>query len=173
MPVIGVALAVPAPWSRQLQDFRLSLGDTEAAQIPTHITLIPPTGVTDEDVPMIEEHLGLVASQHPDFDIHLRGTGTFRPVSPVVFITLAQGIACCEQLTGRIRTGPLDVPLRFPYHPHVTIAQSLDDASLDRAFEEMAGFECRYRASAVRLYEHRDGSGWQQTGAFPLTGASR
>ncbi|WP_341351068.1 hypothetical protein [Nocardioides convexus] len=33
--------------------------------------------------------------------MHLRGTATFRPVSPVVFVSLAEGISQCEQARRR------------------------------------------------------------------------
>ena len=47
MPTIGVAVAIPEPWASELQDYRTSVGDATAAMIPTHITLIPPTEVTE------------------------------------------------------------------------------------------------------------------------------
>ena len=34
------------------------------------------------------------------------GTGTFRPVSPVVFVVLAEGAAECTALQEAVRTGP-------------------------------------------------------------------
>jgi 2'-5' RNA ligase len=43
----------------------------------------------------VEEHLRKVALAEQPFELHLRGTGTFRPVSPVVFVQLAQGIGDC------------------------------------------------------------------------------
>ena len=50
MPTIGVALAIPEPWATQLQDYRTALGDETATRIPTHITLVPPTEVDDDDL---------------------------------------------------------------------------------------------------------------------------
>ena len=44
MPTIGVAIAIPEPWATDLQDYRTSLGDATATQIPTHITLHPAAG---------------------------------------------------------------------------------------------------------------------------------
>ena len=44
--------------------------------------------------------------------MYLRGTATFLPVSPVVFVALAQGISACERLSDAIRTGPLAVDRR-------------------------------------------------------------
>lgn len=168
MPTIGVAIAIPEPWAARLQDYRASIGDTTASQIPTHITLIPPTEVPDDALPAIEEHLALGAAGVDAFGIHLRGTGTFRPVSPVVFVTLVEGISQCELLADAVRSGPLDVPLGFPFHPHVTIAHHLDDATLDRAFAELADFECEFEVTDFHLYVHEETVGWRPTRDFDL-----
>lgn len=168
MPTIGVAVAIPEPWATELQDYRTSVGDLTATQIPTHITLIPPVEVEADGLPDVEQHLGAVADKVDAFRIHLRGTGTFRPVSPVVFVAVVEGISECEQLAQAVRRGPLAVELGFPYHPHVTIAHHLADAQLDRAFTELADFECEFSADHFALYVHDDTIGWQPTREFAL-----
>jgi 2'-5' RNA ligase len=168
VPTIGVAVAIPEPWASELQEYRTDLGDLTAQLIPTHVTLIPPTEVAPEDLAGVEEHLARVASSVASFRVHLRGTGTFRPVSPVVFIAVAEGIASFEQLADAVRTGPLGVELDFPYHPHVTVAHKLSDDLLDRAFNELAEFECVFDADAFHLYLHDETLGWQVTRAFEL-----
>jgi 2'-5' RNA ligase len=173
MPTIGVALAIPEPWATQLQDYRTSVGDSTATMIPTHITLIPPTEVDDAELRVIESHLEAVAARVTGFTIHLRGTGTFRPVSPVVFVTVAEGISQCEQLAAALRQGPLAVNLQFPYHPHVTIAHHLPDDALDRAFTELASFDSVFDATEFHLYVHDEESGWKPTRDFPLGSARR
>jgi 2'-5' RNA ligase len=167
MPTIGVAVAIPEPWATQLQDYRTSIGDSMAATIPTHITLVPPTEVGD-DLSAIEDHLEEAARQVRSFPVHLRGTGTFRPVSPVVFVTLVEGISQCEQLADVVRRGPLGVELDFPYHPHVTVAHHLADGPLDRAFDDLADFECEFGVTEFHLYVHDESRGWQPTRQFPL-----
>lgn len=167
MPVIGVAIAIPEPWATQLYDYRIEIGDPTAAGVPSHITLIPPTEV-DGDLTAIEAHLAQAATQVEPFTVHLRGTATFRPVSPVVFVGLVEGISKCEQLAAAVRRGPLAVDLHFPYHPHVTVAHHLDDAALDRAFEELASFDCRFEVTDFHLYVHHDEEGWKATRTFPL-----
>src|SRR6476469_108975 len=107
MPTIGVAVAIPEPWASELQDYRTAVGDTTATMIPTHITLVPPTEVDAVDLPEVEKHLEEVAAEGGSYCVHLRGTGTFRPVSPVVFVTLVEGISQCEQLAAAVRRGPL------------------------------------------------------------------
>jgi 2'-5' RNA ligase len=168
VPTIGVALSLPEPWASRLQDYRTDIGDTTATMIPTHITLVPPTEVDDDEVGLIEAHLADVAATFGSFRVHLRGTGTFRPVSPVVFVTVVEGISQCEQLAAAVRRGPLDVDLAFPYHPHVTVAHDIAEARLDQAFDELADFECEFGVEDFQLYVHDHDLGWTPTRYFPL-----
>jgi 2'-5' RNA ligase len=167
VPVIGVALSIPEPWATQLQDYRTSL-DPSAALIPTHITLVPPTEVSAATLGDVEEHLAKVAESGSTFEVHLRGTGTFRPVSPVVFVSLARGIGQTEQLAAAVRSGPLDIDVEFPFHPHVTVAHHLTDDAMDRAFAELADFEAAYEVTRFHLYVHDDVDGWQPTRDYLL-----
>jgi 2'-5' RNA ligase len=166
VPTIGVAIAIPEPWATQLQDYRTAIGDVTATKIPTHITLVPPTEIADLEA--VEKHLAEVAPDLEVFCIHLRGTGTFRPVSPVVFVTLVEGISQCEQLASVVRRGPLATELEYPYHPHVTVAHHLDDLALDRAFEELASFDCTFDVTEFHLYLHDEEVGWQPDLSFSL-----
>ena len=108
----------------------------------------------------VYDHLLEVAARSPSFRIRLRGTATFRPISPVVFVPLAEGISSCEVLQSQVRSGPLQVDLRFPYHPHVTVAQGVPDDALDQAFDTLAGLQCRFDVETFATYTHEDGSGW-------------
>jgi 2'-5' RNA ligase len=168
MPTIGVAVAIPEPWATELQDYRTAVGDTTAAKIPTHITLVPPTDMAPEVLDDIETHLAAAAERVAAFTVHLRGTGTFRPTSPVVFVSLAAGISECEALADAVRSGPLAMDLPFPFHPHVTIAHHLADEQLDRAFDELADFECEFEVEDFKLYVHHEDLGWRPTRYFTL-----
>lgn len=171
MTTIGVSVAVPEPWGSDLQRYRVDLGDPTAAGIPTHITLLPPIDVDDELLPSIHEHLQSVAGATAPFTVHLRGTGSFRPVSPVVFVNVVQGISSCEVLASAVRRGPLAIDASFPYHPHVTVAHHLSEALLDRAFDELSSFDCRFVVGEVSLYEHCDARGWVPVRAYGLDGS--
>ena len=168
MPTIGVSIAVPDPFGAALQEFRVALGDESAQHIPTHITLVPPAEVPEASLPAVEAHLAEVATSHQPFRVRLRGTGTFRPVSPVVFVGVVEGISSCEMLAADTRRGPLAVDAEFPYHPHVTVAHHLGDEELDRAFTELAGYEARFEVDQFWLYVHDERHGWRPTLAFGL-----
>ena len=163
---IGVAVSIPEPWGERLRSCRASFGDPGASTIPTHVTLLPPTPVAADHDCLVDKHLTEVAAAARPFDIHLRGTATFRPVSPVVFIQLVEGIGGCERLERAVRSGPLTRALQFYYHPHVTVAHHLPDEALDRAFRELADFECRFRVEEFHLYEHGTDGVWRPRRSF-------
>lgn len=166
---IGVAIAVPEPYGSELREYRASFGDPQADAVPTHVTLLPPTEVERSQLVEIEQHLAQVASRHRSFCIHLRGTATFRPVSPVVFVVVTEGISACELLASDIRQGHLERDLTFPYHPHVTVAHHLDDSALDKAFETLADYDCTFDAMAFHLYVHGEDEVWRPYRAFELS----
>lgn len=170
MRTIGVAIAVPEPWGGELQRWRRSFGDPLADAIPTHVTLIPPTEVEPGALPEIEQFLLTVAEAAEPFRMRLRGTATFRPVSPVVFVALVEGISSCERLADGVRSGPLAHELRFNYHPHVTVAHDLPEHVLDKAFESLAGFEAAYTVTGFSLYEHGSDEVWRPQRDFALGG---
>jgi 2'-5' RNA ligase len=107
---IGVAIPIPEPWGAEIEGWRSSLGDPQAHAIPAHITLLPPTSVDAADLAEVERHLAVAAAAVDPFEVHLRGTGSFRPVSPVVFVALATGIAGCERLASGVRSVVLARP---------------------------------------------------------------
>lgn len=166
---VGIALLVPEPWGSQLQAARASFGDPLAELIPPHVTLLGPTVLEPEQLAEVDAHLAEIGGQHRPFTVHLRGTGTFRPVSDVVFVQVAQGISECERLERSVRSGPLAQEVRFNYHPHVTVAHDVPSAALDRAFAELADFEAVYEVSSVQVFEHGDDSVWRPVREFPLT----
>ena len=167
---IGVAIPVPDPFAAELQSWRRAFGDPLAGAIPPHITLLPPTMVAAAQLPGVEEHLAEVAAAGEPFRVRLRGTATFRPVSPVVFVALADGISSCEMLSKAVRTGPLPGELTYPYHPHVTVAHELPDEVLDRAFAQLASYAADFDVTAFSLYEHGADQVWRLRHSFSLGG---
>ncbi|MGH3387667.1 MAG: 2'-5' RNA ligase family protein [Actinomadura sp.] len=163
-----MAISIPDPYGTELQRWRESFGDPLARSIPTHITLMPPTPVAVSALGAMGEHLAAVAATERAFPILLSGTATFRPVSPVVFVALADGIGGCERLERKVRAGPVPYTLRFPYHPHVTVAHDLVGEALDRAFKELAHYRARFPVCGFALYEHGPDGVWRPQQEFPF-----
>jgi 2'-5' RNA ligase len=173
MAIIGVAIPIAEPYGSELQKYRAKFGDPMASSIPTHVTLLPPTEVADADLAAVDDHLLEVAARFPSFRIRLRGTATFRPISPVVFVPLAEGISSCEVLQSQVRSGPLAVDLRFPYHPHVTVAHDVPTEMLDVAYAGLSDLHAEFRVESFTEFEQLPDGAWAVAREYPLTGPPR
>ena len=171
--VIGIVVPLPEPWAQLLVDWRGKVGDPQASVVPPHVTLLPPTEVARADRPAITAHLEQVARAHPAFDMHLSGTGTFRPVSDVVFVAVARGIGDCELLANDLRRGPLARSLSFPYHPHVTVAHDVPPDMLEMAYTGLADVSAEFRVDHFTEFEQSPEGAWVVARKYPLTGPPR
>lgn len=162
---IGVLVSIPEPWMTELSELRVQFGDTQGAVTPAHVTILPPTTIKKADRERVRAHLQAVASQQTPFRISLDGTGSFRPVSPVVFLNIDKGFQQLIDLEDEVRSGILDTPRRFPFHPHVTIAQQVDEQRLDESEESCATFQAEWLVKGFRL-DHVSSDGSYQSQAL-------
>jgi 2'-5' RNA ligase len=169
---IGVAISIPEPYAGEIREWRERAGDPQAKQVFPHVTLLPPTAVAEERLAEILAHLSAVAARVPTFEMHLRGTGTFRPLSEVVFIAVAAGISACEQLERGVRSGPLARKTQFPYHPHVTVAHDVPTAALDFVYEGLTDYEARFEVECFTMFEQDMDGVWQPQREFRLRGGA-
>jgi len=167
----GVAFGIPEPWTSELQGWRERLGDPNAAGIPPHVTLLPPTPLPEPALPEVEEHLRAVAAAERPFVMHLRGAATFRPVSPVVFVPLVRGSADCGRVQTKVRTGPLSRELDFAYHPHVTVAHDLPEPALDDAFTALSSYDAQFTVWGFTLFEQDPHGIWRPQRDYPFGAA--
>jgi 2'-5' RNA ligase len=167
-----VSIAVPEPHGSLLQERRAGFGDAAAHGIPTHVTLLPPTEVDTADLPAVEAHLTEVAAAGRPFTMRLSGTDTFRPLSPVVYVRVVAGADACTWLQQRVRdpAGPVARELQFPYHPHVTVAHGIDEAAMDRAQQELAGYEAEWPVTGFALHRQGPDGVWRKLREFAFGG---
>ena len=163
---LGVILGFPPGIAEELQRWRASFGDPMATVIPAHITLVTTTPTDDWEA--ARDHVREVARTQAPFMVTIAGTGSFRPVSPVVFINVAEGFEECVELHEKLQTGPLARDLAFPYHPHVTIAQDVPAEALDAAFDDLAGFSAKFGVPAFTLFSHGGEGPWRRRRDYPL-----
>jgi 2'-5' RNA ligase len=168
---IGVAIDIPEPWGAELTRARADAGDPQAEYVPAHVTLLGPTEVETRLLPAVEQHLEAVAAAQAPFTIQLRGTGTFRPITEVVFVTLAVGISECELLAGAIAAAEgVHRTSKFPYHPHVTVAQDVPAPALDKVFANLSDFSALFDVVSFTLFSHGGEGPWRRRRDFPLSG---
>jgi 2'-5' RNA ligase len=158
-PLVGVILEFPRPVAEELQAWRASFGDGLAEGVPAHITLVTTTETSDWDA--AARHVRRVAAGARPFTVGLCGSGTFRPVSPVVYVNVVEGFDECVQLHRQLQRGPLERILPFPYHPHVTVAHDLSPDRLDAAQIELESYSASFEVASMGLYEHHPDGFWQ------------
>lgn len=167
---LGVAIAIPEPWGDDLQEQRAAYGDRLAWTIPTHITLLPPTQVSSKRLRDVDEHLRSLADATEPFQLTLGRSDTFRPVTQTVFLTVTEGRSACLALERRVRQGPLQRRLPFPYHPHVTLALDVPDDVLDKAMADYASFEASFPVTTLTRYDLGEEGLWQPEREFAFGG---
>ncbi|MDO5629165.1 MAG: 2'-5' RNA ligase family protein [Mobilicoccus sp.] len=165
---VGIAVCVPDPLAADVSDLRTEVTGPEVSSTPTHVTLLPPTEVAADTVEDILEHLHEVGRGSHPFAVRLCGTGTFQPVTDVVFLQVVEGGEQCDALQQQIRRGPLSVELRFPYHAHVTLAQNVDDDALARARAEMADVDTTFTVEDFVVYEGPSQATWSPRARITL-----
>jgi len=156
---VGVILGFPDEIAGELQRWRASFGDPLAEVVPAHITLVTTTPTQDWEA--TRRHVREVARCQSPFMVTIAGTGTFRPVSPVVFIRVEDGFEHCVDLHRKLQQGPLHRALPFPYHPHLTIAHDVAPESLDEAETVLKNYKATFPVVSMGLYEHDAEGIWQ------------
>jgi len=82
--MFGVVIEIPEPFAEVLRATRAVAGDPEAHTNPPHVTVIVPVSIDPDEMVAVEGHLAEALRDVGPFRMRLRGSGTFRPVTPVV-----------------------------------------------------------------------------------------
>ena len=133
----------------------------------------PHLRAADVDRAAVADHLAGVAQAHPAFPMHLAGTGTFAPVSSVVFVAVARGIGNCELIANDVRRGPLARSLSYPYHPHVTVAHDVAPDMLELAYSGLAELSAEFPVEHFTEFEQLPSGAWAVARHHALTGPPR
>lgn len=167
----GVAVPIPEPFLGELGAYRERFGDPQAHAIVAHITLLAPFALSSPDELFAAvDHLERSARGLTPFPVVLAGAGTFRPVSPVVFVPLEVGHQQVTEVQAVVRRGPLGLPAQFPFHPHVTVAHDLDEPWLDQAFEAMKPYRAGFEVASMALFVQGLDGIWRQRLEFAFGG---
>lgn len=102
----GVVIRLPEPTGQELQDWRASFEDSPAAGVSPHITLMISESRGEWD--RLVEHVRRVLAEWEPFHLEIHGTGTFRPVTPVVYLDVERGREQCLALHRALRGSGMD-----------------------------------------------------------------
>lgn len=160
---LGVVLLVPEPWSVEVDGLRRALGDEALRRIPSHITLVPPINVREEDLPAAFDVLHGASAACPPLDLVLGPVATFTPVNPVAFLAVSGAPELMARLVGLkddLHAGPLDRPEDWPYVPHVTVASDLPEERLLAAVAVLADYRAEVAFERATVLAEQPGHVW-------------
>jgi 2'-5' RNA ligase len=157
---IGIVIVVPEPWAQEILDWRMGLGDPYSDRMPTHITLVAPTKLPRSRMDALLTELATAMTSEQPFEVTIGPVGTFRPVSPVVFLHAHDRHDELARLEQRVRQLVTDQLPMHPFVPHVTIAMNVGDGLLDAAAHALSDLIATWWVAEVVVFERDDQGYW-------------
>jgi 2'-5' RNA ligase len=147
---LGVALLIDLPVATEVEGLRRALGDGSLEAVAAHVTLVPPVNVRSSELGAAIDVVRHAAyRQERALELVLGPVATFAPVTPVVYLAVDGGapndMADLHRLHQAVLAGPLQRSERWPWVPHVTLA---DDAPAERIDAALVALRS-YRAEVV------------------------
>ncbi|HWP85920.1 MAG TPA: 2'-5' RNA ligase family protein [Terriglobia bacterium] len=146
----------------------------EYASALAHVTVLPPRPSIFPPDELLESLRKRCAHREP-FDVAVEGVSTFWPANGVVFLSLAEGFDELLALHRELNVGDLRHAEPYPFVPHITVAQDLDDQATQEALVQLSNAWNRYdgektfRVESLCLVRQAEGTRWRNLATIPLS----
>ena len=153
---VGVALLLPEPVGSEVDVLRRAVGADDVDRLPSHLTLVPPVNVRDDDMGSALDLLRDAAERTSPFRLVLGPPRTFLPINPVLYLEVGGDVAAVDKLRDRIFRPPLERNLTWPFQPHITLLDMGTEERIRAAQEALADYRVEVLLERVHLLkEHR------------------
>lgn len=132
---------IPGDLARFLDDLRRELVPDYLPR--AHVTILPPRPI-DAGFDEAWEHIYGHLRDHPAFEVRTGGVEVFQSTG-VVYTALASGKSELVHMHDALNHGPLQFNEPYRYHPHITLAQGLEQDEVQPVFEEAQARWTGYR----------------------------
>ena len=162
---------IPDPLSGFLNRLRQEL--VPNCFLRAHVTVLPPRPASAPTEVALGQ-IRVAARSFRPFDVTLNGVEVF-PCSDVIFISVGKGEQELRQMHAAMNAGGLEFQERYPYHPHITLAQDLKCDELDelvrvaRARWTASDFPRTFRVEKLMFVQATLYKTWVDLGESPLT----
>ena len=163
---------LPGELGRFVDDLRRRLNPRFAAWL-AHVTILPPRPLSATAEAMLAQVREKCLGVGP-FAASLGGVFTFWPANGVVYLSFAAGFSRLLELHEQLNCGCLERVETYPYVPHVTLAQELDEAETQTVLREAAQEWARYkgelsfRVESLSLVRQEPDKRWIDLAPIPL-----
>lgn len=168
--------SVVAYLSGELRDFvdgfRKRLNPNFAGWL-AHVSILPPRPLQAAQKEAVQAIQSRCAQWEP-FQVGIDGVATFWPVKGVVYLSLSFGSQLLVELHDALNCGGLECVEPYPYVPHVTIAQELDEAGMHAVLEDVSCQWSRFvgerafHLESLSLVQQTPENGWNDLATLPL-----
>jgi len=145
----------------------------ERLHLEAHVSVLPPRNLQGSEL-SARETIEEVCSQINPFEVTLGEVETFCPVTPTVFIRVAQGAYRLRELHDRLNVKALAATEDWPYMPHLTIVKMGAEPQAEQAFEvaqrRWSNCECsrRIMISELTFVREEAPNSWKDLAGVPL-----
>ncbi|HVF33521.1 MAG TPA: GNAT family N-acetyltransferase [Acidimicrobiales bacterium] len=166
---VGVVLLVPSPWATEIDGLRRALGDGGLGRIPTHLTLVPPVNVREDELADALDVLRAAAATMRPFTARLGPPATFLPVNPVAYLSVVgTGLDEVRRVREAVFVEPLARPLTWSFVPHVTLADEADPERIRAALSVLGDYSVDVVFDRVHLLQEGEGRTWKPVADVPF-----
>lgn len=167
---VGVVIEVPEPWGEDLTEWRIGFGDPHAEKILAHITLLAPVRMSAQQFADLPSRLNAECGRLPAFAMALGPIGTFRPVSPVVYLQAHADADALPLTQAAVWRAAGEPPQRHAFVAHCTVAMDVPDSVLDAAADALRDYTAAWQVSEVLVLTRDPDGSWQRRFSVPLLG---
>lgn len=158
-----MALVLDPPLSHEVDGLRRAVGDPSLARIKPHLTLVPPVNIRVEDTTAAIERLRTAAAtQSGPLCLTLGSIATFVPANPVLFLSVGGDLERLQRLRDAIFTPPFERELSWPWVPHVTVGDGIDETRIEAALTALGAYSALATIDRIVLLEQQPGRVWTE-----------
>ena len=169
---ISVVAYLPGELGRFVDDLRSRLNPRFAAWL-AHVTILPLRPLSAPAEAMLAQVRAKCLGVDP-FEASRDSVLTFWPANGVLYLSFAAGLGRIRELHEQLNCGCLERVETYPYVPHVTLAQELDEAGTQAVLREAAQQWARYngemsfRVNSLALVRQEADKRWIDLAPIPL-----
>lgn len=145
----------------EMDGLRRALGDPSLGRVVPHLTLVPPVNVRASDLGAALEVLRAASAAQPGPLLLTAGPpATFLPDNPVLFLQVGGEIERLRELRDAVFRPPLERALSWPWVPHFTLADGIDERRILSALDSLDRYAGVVEVDRVVILEELRGRTW-------------
>ena len=158
---LGVALIPDPPVRDEMEGLRMALGDPSLGRVVPHLTLVPPVNVRAGDLgPALAVLRAAASAQSGPLRLTAGPPATFLPDNPVLFLQVGGEIERLRELRDATFRPPLERALSWPWVPHFTLADGIDERRILSALDSLDRYAGVVEVDRVVMLEELRGRTW-------------